>query len=144
MADEKTVTERFNEVNNKTMNIIEEYVTGGYQKSLANLLIYMGEERAKSVLEKLPEPVRFEVEKYLEVAVDEEGKKLSRTSPLVILEAAGVFKKADWYGDAMAKDFMIGLTPGQISETNANIEKYFKENPILAANIENNIFNFED
>ena len=57
---------RFNDINKKSLEMIEDYITGGYKKSLVNLLIYLGPERAEKVLKKLPEELRDEIRVQLE------------------------------------------------------------------------------
>ena len=142
---------RFNEVNKKSQDIIEAYITEGYQKTLANLLEYIGEERAQEVLKKLPEPVKSGVEKYLaeEKAENEVEKKSeenfsSCTKPEVIVDAGYVLKLANWYGKEMAEEVLEKLTPMEVSFFTTNYEDFLKINPILAMNIEYYNFIFDD
>ena len=88
---------RFEKVNEKSQDIIEEYIIEGYQKTLANLIVYLGAEKSKSVMEKLPEPVKNGIEKYLAEEKDA-GKSSTRTAPEVMIDAGYVFFKAGWYG----------------------------------------------
>ena len=130
---------RFNEVNKKSQDIIEAYITEGYKKTLANLLEYIGEERAQEVLKKLPEPVKSGVEKYLA-----EENSTSCIKPEVIVDAGNVFKKANWYGKEMAEEVLEKLTPMEVSFFTTNYEDFLKINPILAMNIEYYNFVFDD
>ena len=130
---------RFNEVNKKSQDIIEAYITEGYKKTLANLLEYIGEERAQEVLKKLPEPVKSGVEKYLA-----EENSSSCTKPEVIVDAGYVLKLANWYGKEMAEEVLEKLTPMEVSFFTTNYEDFLKINPILAMNIEYYNFIFDD
>lgn len=134
---------RFEKVNEKSQDIIEEYIIEGYQKTLANLIVYLGAEKAKSVMEKLPEPVKNGIEKYLAEEKDA-GKSSTRTDPEVMIDAGYVFKKAGWYGEKMAEDFLENLTSMESTDFRMNYKTFFKLNPILALNIDYYQFTFDD
>ncbi len=107
-------------------------------------MIYIGGERAEALVEKLPDDVRAEVKKILDAALDKGEEAVTRTEPEVIVDAASVFKKADWYGAIMAEDFLDGLKPYQIKAALSNKDEFFFENPILTVNIEDNFFCIDD
>lgn len=129
---------RFNEINEKSLDMIEAYITDGYKKTLANLLVYLGEERASAVLEKMPEALRREVE----VLFQSDTKP--RTSPEVIVDAAYVYKKSGWYGKTMIDELIENLSGAEISGLNFYQDDFFEANPILQMNIENFAISFND
>ncbi len=129
---------RFNDINEKSLDLIEAYITDGYKKTLANLLVYLGEERASAVIAKLPDPLRREIEVQLE------SDNKPRTSPEVIVDAAYVYKKAGWYGRAMVDDLVKNLSGLEISGLNYYQDDFFEANPILQMNIENFAISFND
>ena len=130
---------RFDEVNKKSQDIIEAYITEGYKNTIANLLLYIGEERAQEVLKKLPEPVKSGIEKHIA-----EKKTSSQITPEAIVDAGYVFKTANWYGQEMADEYLEKLTPMEVSAFNTNYEAFLELNPILAINIDYYSFTFDD
>jgi len=134
---------RFDEVNKKSQEIIEEYITQGYLETLANLIVYLGPEKAQTVLEKLPELVKNGVEKHL-AEKKGDGKSFSRTDPEVIVDAGYVFKKSGWYGEEMSEEFLRNPTPMEYTGFKMNYNTFLELNPILAMNIDYYIFVFDD
>ncbi len=129
---------RFNDINKKSLEMIEDYITGGYKKSLEKLLIYLGPERAEKVLKKMPEELRDEIKAQLESDTN------TRTSPEVVVDAAYVYKKAGWYGRTMAEEVIENLSPLEISALNYYQDDFFEANPILQMNIENFSISFNE
>ena len=129
---------RFNDINEKSLDLIEAYITDGYKKTLVNLLLYLGRQRADRVMKKMPEEFRREIDGQLQVCTN------PRTSPEVIVDAAYVYKKAGWYGRTMAEDVIENLTPLEISAVNYYQDEFFEENPILQMNIENFAISFNE
>ena len=79
---------RFNDINEKSLDLIEAYITDGYKKTLVNLLLYLGRQRADRVMKKMTGEFRREIDGQLQVCTN------PRTSPEVIVDAAYVYKKA--------------------------------------------------
>lgn len=129
---------RFNDINEKSLDLIEAYITDGYKKTLVNLLLYLGRQRADRVMKKMPEEFRREIDGQLQVCTN------PRTSPEVIVDAAYVYKKAGWYGRTMAEDVIENLTPLEISAVNYYQDDFFEANPILQMNIENFSISFNE
>lgn len=129
---------RFNDINEKSLDLIEAYITDGYKKTLVNLLLYLGRQRADRVMKKMPEEFRREIDGQLQVCTN------PRTSPEVIVDAAYVYKKAGWYGRTMAEDVIENLTPLEISALNYYQDDFFEANPILQMNIENFSISFNE
>lgn len=129
---------RFNDINEKSLDLIEAYITDGYKKTLVNLLLYLGRQRADRVMKKMPEEFRREIDGQLQVCTN------LRTSPEVIVDAAYVYKKAGWYGRTMAEEVIGNLTPLEISALNYYQDDFFEANPILQMNIENFSISFNE
>lgn len=129
---------RFNDINEKSLDLIEAYITDGYKKTLVNLLLYLGRQRADRVMKKMPEEFRREIDGQLQVCTN------PRTSPEVIVDAAYVYKKAGWYGRTMAEEVIENLTPLEISALNYYQDDFFETNPILQMNIENFSISFNE
>lgn len=129
---------RFNDINEKSLDLIEAYITDGYKKTLVNLLLYLGRQRADRVMKKMPEEFRREIDGQLQICTN------PRTSPEVIVDAAYVYKKAGWYGRTMAEEVIENLTPLEISALNYYQDDFFETNPILQMNIENFSISFNE
>lgn len=129
---------RFNDINEKSLDLIEAYITDGYKKTLVNLLLYLGRQRADRVMKKMPEEFRREIDGQLQVCTN------PRTSPEVIVDAAYIYKKAGWYGRTMAEEVIENLTPLEISALNYYQDDFFETNPILQMNIENFSISFNE
>ncbi|MCH5282303.1 MAG: hypothetical protein J1E59_01440 [Treponema sp.] len=139
---DKTVLEnterRFAEADEKTMGILADYLGGGFCETLAKIAVYLGKERADSLLAKLPAEIKAGVEKAL---AGLEGK--TRTDPAIIVVAANVLKNAGFYGKSMAKSVMDGMGPNEFSALYAEHERHFERNPVLAINIDHYAFPFD-
>ena len=132
------VKARIEAANDKTFDIVEDFIAGGYEENLARLLLYLPEERRKNALQKLPENVRKKVSSIL----DNFGEKTN--SDADVLSAVGtVLKNADFYGEKAVKE---------VSQSNDIYFKLLLEkekdnlasvNPLLAMNIEYYTTNFE-
>lgn len=129
---------RFNDINEKSLEMIEAYITEGYKKTLVNLFVYLGEERAQKTLEKVPEPLHSEIENELR------SNTKKRTSPGILVDAAYVYKKAGWYGRTMADEVIENLSGLEISALNYYQDDFFEANPILQMNIENFSISFNE
>ena len=139
---DKTVLEnterRFAEADEKTMGILADYLGGGFCETLAKIAVYLGKERADSLLAKLPAETKAGVEKVL---AGLEGK--TRTDPAIIVVAANVLKTAGFYGKSMAKSVTDGMGPSEFSALYAEHERHFERNPVLAINIDHYAFSFD-
>ncbi|MBR6200997.1 MAG: hypothetical protein IKQ61_12140 [Spirochaetales bacterium] len=83
------IRQQLDNVNDKIMNIIVEYIADGYQDTLAQLLVYIGSERAERVLDRLPESIRQSVaSRYKAESVNK------NTDPKIISEAGKVLKRS--------------------------------------------------
>lgn len=129
---------RFNDVNAKSLEMIEAYITEGYKKTFVNLFVYMGEERAQKTLEKVPEPLHSEIENELR------SNTKKRTSPEILVDAAYVYKKAGWYGRTMTDEVIENLSGLEISALNYYQDEFFEVNPILQMNIESFAISFNE
>lgn len=139
---DKTVLEnterRFAEADEKTMGILADYLGGGFCETLAKIAVYLGKERADSLLAKLPAEIKAGVEKAL---AGLEGK--TRTDPAIIVVAAKVLKNAGFYGKSMAKSVTDGMGPSEFSALYTEHERHFERNPVLAINIDHYAFPFD-
>ena len=64
----KKVRARFDAANQKTFNIIEDFIAGGYEENLARLMVYLPKERRSAALQSLPETVREKVSSILKLS----------------------------------------------------------------------------
>lgn len=135
-----TLEERFAAADKKSQALIEEYVAGGFIKTLAQLLVYLDEEHAKAAMQKLPGDVKEKIEQFLSAELAD----AKRTNPEIIVEAARVHKNAGCYGRAMADEVIAGLSLSELSKINSCYDECFEKNPLLAMNVEYFSFTFED
>lgn len=133
------ILEKMNQVTQKEFSIIEDYILEGYKKTLANLLFYLGEERAESIKKKLPESIRREVEPLIP---DSNEKK--KEDPDIITEAGRVLKVSGYYGKVTANEVLEALDLESKAEARKLCPEYMKVNPILALNVNRYSFMFED
>lgn len=123
----------------KSMKLIEEYIADGFYKTLAKLAVYLGKERAKTLLQKLPQDLRSGIEQN----IDALGEK-NRTDPAIIVEAAQVLKKTGFYGKEMADSVIEKTNQEELAALLHESDKLFERNPVLAINVEHYLFTIED
>ncbi|MBR1721880.1 MAG: hypothetical protein IJ727_05270 [Treponema sp.] len=125
------ISERFNEANEKTYKILEDFIADGYVESLAKILVYLPEERRKAAIEKLP----IDIQKKVSALLDSYSEK--KNCDADVLSAAGfVLKNAGFYG-ARAADEVLGEKDAVfmyvMQKKSASL---FAQNPLLSLNLE--------
>lgn len=127
---EKEIENKVGLANEKTFSIIEEFIAGGYEKNLANLICYLPKERQEQALNKLPENVRTNVMNILK----EWGEK-KNSNPEVLSAAGNVLKNADFYGSITANEILDTLDHISKFYLETQIQNLYKTNPLLALNL---------
>ena len=97
----KKVRARFDAANQKTFNIIEDFIAGGYEENLARLLVYLPKERRSAALQSLPETVREKVSSILNTFSEKKN-----SDPDVMSAVGTVLKNADFYGEKAAREII--------------------------------------
>ena len=132
------VQAKFAAANDKCGDIIEAYITGGYVQNMAKMLVYVGTDRAKAILSKMSEPDKSRLELAYKAMSD---KKV--TDPDVISSVGRVLKEAGFYGETAANAVTTGLSYEQECATKEMLDRLFEINPLLAMNVETNIYSFD-
>ena len=131
----------FTKANNKTLEVFEDYFKNGYLKSLAGILIYVGEKKAKELLESLPGEIKNQVEKLFQ---DLKAAGAKSSDAEIMLDAASVLKKSGFYGEKMCEGIVDRLSLKAISVFDDNYERFYEQNPILTMHIEHFSFTIND
>ena len=143
LKDNKLMTaeiqEQFNAVHKKTTSILSDFISTNYADTFAKLLVYMGAEKAGETLEKLSEPMKTKV---MEAYKNHSSKKA--TDPEIISAAGYVLKQKGFYGKEMSKAVSENLDTIQLSELSKQTDELFKQDPLIALNLEQNLFVFEN
>lgn len=132
------LNERFDRANKKTFTIIEDFISGGYEQMLAELLAYLPEERKAQALEMLPPELRVKVSQILE-----EHPDMKNDSADVLSAAGYVLKKADFYGEKSANEVIQKddiLLTAYMEHKNKML---YAENPLLSMNLEAYMINMD-
>ena len=132
------VQAKFAAANDKCGDIIEAYITGGYVENMAKMLVYVGTDRAKAILSKMSEPDKSRLELAYKAMPD---KKV--TDPDVISSVGRVLKEAGFYGETAANAVTAGLSYEQECAVKEMLARLFEINPLLAMNVETNIYSFD-
>ena len=132
------VQAKFAAANDKCGDIIEAYITGGYVQNMAKMLVYVGTDRAKAILSKMSEPDKSRLELAYKAMSD---KKV--TDPDVISSVGRVLKEAGFYGETAANAVTTGLSYEQECAVKEMLARLFEINPLLAMNVETNIYSFD-
>ena len=66
------------------------------------------------------------------------------TDPEIICEAGAVLKKSGYYGKTLANDVIENMSNAEYAIYNEHKNEFFEKNPILALNVENYAFSFDD
>lgn len=125
------VKSRFDAANQKTFNIIEDFIAGGYEENLARLLIYLPDERRATALQKLPESVREKVSSILNTF----GEK-KNSDPDIMSTVGTVLKNADFYGEKAAHEIIQNGDIYFLSAVESENKNLFEVNPLLSMNVE--------
>lgn len=125
------VRARFDAANQKTFNIIEDFIAGGYEENLARLLIYLPDERRRLALQKLPENVREKVSSILNTF----GEK-KNSDPDIMSAVGTVLKNADFYGEKAAHEIIQNGDIYFLSAIESENKNLFEVNPLLSMNVE--------
>ncbi|MBO5606495.1 MAG: hypothetical protein J5930_01220 [Treponema sp.] len=125
------VKSRFDAANQKTFNLIEDFIAGGYEENLARLLIYLPKERRSAALQSLPESVREKVSSTLNTF----GEK-KNSDPDVMSAVGTVLKNADFYGEKAAHEIIQNGDIYFLSAVESENKNLFEANPLLSMNVE--------
>lgn len=125
------VRARFDAANQKTFDLIEGFIAGGYEENLARLLIYLPKERRAAALQKLPESVREKVSSILNTF----GEK-KNSDPDVMSAVGTVLKNADFYGEKAAHEIIQNGDIYFLSAVKSENKNLFEVNPLLSMNVE--------
>ncbi len=127
----KKVRARFDAANQKTFNLIEDFIAGGYEENLARLLVYLPKERRSAALQSLPETVREKVSSIL----NSFGEK-KNSDPDVMSAVGTVLKNADFYGEKAAHEIIQNGDIYFLSAIESENKNLFEVNPLLSMNVE--------
>lgn len=127
----KKVRARFDAANQKTFNIIEDFIAGGYEENLARLLVYLPKERMSAALQSLPESVREKVSSILNTF----GEK-NNSDPDIMSAVGTVLKNADFYGEKAAREIIRNDDIYFLSAVESENKNLFEVNPLLSMNVE--------
>lgn len=125
------VKSRFDAANQKTFNIIEDFISGGYEENLARLMIYLPKERRAVTLQKLPESVREKVSSILNTF----GEK-KNSDPDIMSAVGTVLKNADFYGEKAAHEIIQNDDFYFLSAVESENKNLFEVNPLLSMNVD--------
>ena len=125
------VKSRFDAANQKTFNLIEDFIAGGYEENLARLLVYLPKERRAAALQGLPETVREKVSSIL----NSFGEK-KNSDPDVMSAVGTVLKNADFYGEKAAHEIIQNDDFYFLSAIESENKNLFEANPLLSMNVE--------
>ena len=129
----------FGKAHQKTVEILSDYITGGYVQTLARVLVYVGEKQAEEILQKLSEPLQTQLREAYKNLSDKKT-----TDPDIISTAGPILKNAGFYRQEMSGAVLEGLTMEELSELLARSDEFFEIDPLLAMNIEQDNFTFSD
>jgi flagellar motor switch protein FliG len=125
------VKSRFDAANQKTFNIIEDFIAGGYEENLARLLVYLPKERRSAALQSLPESVREKVSSILNTFSEKKN-----SDPDVMSAVGTVLKNADFYGEKAAHEIIQNGDIYFLSAVESESKNLFEVNPLLSMNVE--------
>ena len=125
------VKTRFDAANQKTFDLIEDFIAGGYEENLARLLIYLPDERRRLALQKLPENVREKVSSILNIFSEKKN-----SDPDVMSAVGTVLKNADFYGEKAAREIIQNGDIYFLSAVESENKNLFEVNPLLSMNVE--------
>lgn len=121
----------FEKTHQKILDALEAFITDGWEQTLAQLLVYMGTERANETLEKIPADLRDKI------AVHYQTLKTKKRTDTDIMNAADfVLKNSGLDGETLAQDAAKNLSQLQIRDILLACDKLHKDDPLLAMSIE--------
>ena len=127
----KKVRARFDAANQKTFNLIEDFIAGGYEENLARLLLYLPKEHKSAALQSLPEAVREKVSSILNTFNEKKN-----SDPDVMSAVGTVLKNADFYGEKAAREIIQNDDFYFLSAIESENKNLFEVNPLLSMNVE--------
>ena len=133
------IQQRFDAAHEKLTSILADFIHGGYADTFAKLLVYMGEKKAEETISNLSGPMKTKV---LDSYKNYSSKKI--TDPEIISAAGYVLKQKGFYGKEMSKAVSENLDTIQLSELSKQTDELFKQDPLIALNLEQNLFVFEN
>ena len=133
------IQQRFDAAHKKLTSILADFINGGYADTFAKLLVYMGEKKAEETISNLSGPMKTKV---LDSYKNYSSKKI--TDPEIISAAGYVLKQKGFYGKEMSKAVSENLDTIQLSELSKQTDELFKQDPLIALNLEQNLFVFEN
>ena len=125
------VKSRFDAANQKTFDLIEDFIMGGYEENLARLIIYLPKEHRAAALQKLPESVREKVSSILNTFSEKKN-----SDPDVMSAVGTVLKNADFYGEKAACEIIQNDDIYFLSAVESENKNLFEVNPLLSMNVE--------
>ena len=125
------VKTRFDAANQKTFDLIDDFIAGGYAENLARLMIYLPKERRATALQKLPESVREKVSSILNTFNEKKN-----SDPDVMSAVGTVLKNADFYGEKAAREIIQNDDFYFLSAIESENKNLFEVNPLLSMNVE--------
>ena len=102
-AQQVQIKERFDSANKKSMDIIEDYLSGGFMQDLADMVYFLPEDRRKAALEKMPSEVRELVQQRLDTSSQKKND-----SPEVMSAAGKILKNSKYFGRAVSLEILDG------------------------------------
>ena len=125
------VKARFDAANQKTFNIIEDFIAGGYEENLARLLVYLPKERRAGALQSLPKILQEKVSSILDTFSEK-----NNSDPDVMSAVGTVLKNADFYGEKAAQEIIQNDDIFFLSRIESENKNLFETNPLLSMNVE--------
>lgn len=108
-------------------------------------------EKVNSRFAAADEKSRAIIQEYIESGYKKTLEKLqmyldgeNRTDPEIICEAGAVLKKSGFYGKTLAGEVIENLSSAEYQAYTRHKNEFFERNPLLALNVENYSFVFED
>ena len=106
---------------------------------LQNCLFIWEKKKAEETISNLSGPMKTKV---LDSYKNYSSKKI--TDPEIISAAGYVLKQKGFYGKEMSKAVSENLDTIQLSELSKQTDELFKQDPLIALNLEQNLFVFEN
>ena len=137
-AQQVQIKERFDSANKKSMDIIEDYLSGGFMQDLADMVYFLPEDRRKAALEKMPSEVRELVQQRLDTSSQKKND-----SPEVMSAAGKILKNSKYFGRAVSLEILDGQDVYYLSLSKEDRDDFYKKNPLLAMNLEYSVVSTE-
>ena len=135
---ENSIVKNFEETHQKVIELLTDYVSGGYIETLAKLLIYMGKNQAEEILAKMPEPFgKLLGEAYKNFS----DKKIN--DPEIIAAAMRILKDKDFYGKPLCESVSENLSSSEKDELLSSTNELFERDPLIALSVEKHLVCFD-